>query len=47
VIVAMTASVTVEEQVVYLQTGMNDVLPKPVRMGDLGVMLERYGRTVE
>jgi CheY-like chemotaxis protein len=47
VIVAMTASVTVEEQLVYLETGMNDVLPKPVRMGDLGVVLDRYGHTVE
>jgi CheY-like chemotaxis protein len=47
VIVAMTASVTVEEQVVYLQTGMDDVLPKPLRMGDLVEKLERYGRTVE
>jgi CheY-like chemotaxis protein len=43
VIVAMTAGVTVEEQVLYLQTGMNDILPKPVRMGDLGAMLARYG----
>jgi CheY-like chemotaxis protein len=43
-IIAMTANVTVEDQAVFLRTGMDDVLPKPVRMRELAAVLESRGR---
>jgi len=42
-IIAMTANVTVEDHVVFLRTGMDDVLSKPVRMRELAAVLENRG----
>ena len=42
-IIAMTARVTVEDQALFLVTGMDDVLPKPVRLSELAVVLGTYG----
>lgn len=41
-VVAMTASVTVEDQNLYAEAGMDDVLPKPVRMEQLAAALKSW-----
>jgi CheY-like chemotaxis protein len=41
-IVAMTARVTVEDQALFLRTGMDDVLTMPVRLNELAVVLGSY-----
>jgi CheY-like chemotaxis protein len=42
-IVAMTARVTVEDRALFLKTGMDDILPKPIRLNELAGVLDSYG----
>jgi CheY-like chemotaxis protein len=42
-IIAMTARVTVEDRALFVKTGMDDVLTKPVRLNELAVVLGSYG----
>jgi CheY-like chemotaxis protein len=41
-VIALTASASDSDRDACLRAGMNDFLPKPVREGELGIMIERW-----